>query len=270
MADSTLRKVLALLDDALAQKLTSVEAQTSAKILLNSALAQEAIFSAAEVFSKEKLFTWGARGFTNSTGSTLRIEKASGGRLYYQTLLDWFKKPKAGEKLAMQSLPGQLKIERSFARIETNATADNSNLVLTTVPFTGGKLKAGETIFMKVVVDSPCSLPYVMVECPLPSGAEVVESQSQENAVSDSPEGGEQESSITGDWAAQWWSHQDVLDDKIVFFGTTIPKGKSEFHTLLRVELPGTVNVNPVKLEGMYTNMVRSYSQADALSIVGQ
>lgn len=266
---TTAEVMVALLDDALAQKLTDVGTSTTAKILMNSALAQEATFAASEMYNTEKMFKL---PFAATKAPTLRIEKTSGPRLYYQTILDWFKVPRAGEKVEMQQLPAGLKVERKFYTLETAATEDNSKLVMVSKPFTGAKLRAGQTLLMKVLVDAPCSLPYVMLECPLPSGAEIVESNNADQAVTEGEEesGTPEDETISGDWGNQWWTHQDILDDKIVFFGTTLSQGKNEFHTLLRMELPGTLNVNPVRMEGMYTKMVRSYSQADSLSIVGQ
>jgi uncharacterized protein YfaS (alpha-2-macroglobulin family) len=105
-----------------------------------------------------------------------------------------------------------------------------------------------------------------MVECPLPSGAEVVQSNGAERAADDATDQQNQDP-ISGDWGRVWWSHQDILDDKIVFFGTEIPEGKSEFHTLLRIELPGKVQVNPVRMEGMYSKLIRGYSQSAELTI---
>lgn len=53
----------------------------------------------------------------------------------------------------------------------------------------------------------------------------------------------------------------------MVFFGTQLNQGKSEFHTLLRMELPGDVQLNPVTLDGMYSNMIHGYSQPRELQI---
>ena len=113
---------------------------------------------------------------------------------------------------------------------------------------------------MRVTVESPISLPYVMMDASLPSGGEVVQ-ESAENDAAD------QTAAFEGDWSAPWWTHQDILDDRIVFFGTTLPAGKSEFHTLIRLETPGKLNINPVSIEGMYTDKVRGYSALDYLNV---
>ena len=105
-----------------------------------------------------------------------------------------------------------------------------------------------------------------MVQAELPSGAEVVESDDREGNT-DTSESDSDKAGIAGDWSPAWWQHQDILDDRIVYFGTSLPQGKSEFHTMIRLELPGNIQVNPVSLEGMYTNAVRGYSALDALHI---
>jgi uncharacterized protein YfaS (alpha-2-macroglobulin family) len=37
---------------------------------------------------------------------------------------------------------------------------------------------------------------------------------------------------------------------------------------MVRLELPGKFQINPVSLEGMYTNNVHGYSQAEQLEVV--
>jgi uncharacterized protein YfaS (alpha-2-macroglobulin family) len=166
---------------------------------------------------------------------------------------------KAGDQVAEKASPAGLQISRHFYRVVPNAMTSDGRMHFKTTEITDGQVKAGETIMMKVQVKSPVNIPYVMLEAILPSGAEVVENDAQaENA---------QSSNYEGDWGRQWWQHEDVLDDRIVFFGTTLPAGNSEFHTLLRIEQPGRLNVDPVSLEGMYTRSVRGYTGLDQLNV---
>ncbi|OPZ84195.1 MAG: hypothetical protein BWY75_02793 [bacterium ADurb.Bin425] len=116
---------------------------------------------------------------------------------------------------------------------------------------------------MKTIVNTPRELPYIMVEACLPSGAEVVQDSSKEGNI----EAEVQNNAPLGDWGEPWWTHQDVLDDRIVYFGASLKPGQSEFATLLRMELPGKVGVPPVSMEGMYTKAVRGLSNLDVLKI---
>ena len=59
-----------------------------------------------------------------------------------------------------------------------------------------------------------------MIELPLPSGAEVVSKDASELQFVTAEENGKETQPIR--W---WWSHQDVLDDRVVFFVTNFPAG---------------------------------------------
>lgn len=194
--------------------------------------------------------------------NAITLKKDGTGKLYYNLLQTYFKKMKPGENTDAEALPKGLKVTRKFFRLQSVKEASTGVIRFRTIPITGGQIKAGETVLMKVYIDTPVRVPYIIVESPLPSGAEVVESHKSEEM-----EGQNGGSVMEGDWVAPWWTHQDVLDDRIVFFGTEINAGKSEFHTLLRMELPGNVQLNPVTFEGMYTKGVRGYSMFDALEI---
>ena len=193
--------------------------------------------------------------------SKLTLKKAGQGRLFYNMTSSYYRNLAlaAGAAAApLENQPSGLKVVRQFMRMTTLPASADGVIHLKAVPITG-EIKAGETILMKVRIESPCSLPYVIVQAALPSGAEVVDSQGQKDA--------EEQATIAGDWSEPWWIHQDVLDDRIVFFGSDIKPGVSEFHTLLRMELPGKINVNPANIAGMYNRGINGYSQSDVLNI---
>lgn len=196
---------------------------------------------------------------------TLSISKDGPGRLYYNALVTYFRNLKAGDQSVEKGLPQGLKITRKFYRLVPGATTSDGSVHFHTAEITDGKIKSGETVMMKTFVESPVSLPYIMVQAALPSGAEVVEAGGDQESNTDTSTG--DKPGIDGDWGYAWWTHQDILDDRIVYFGTRLPQGKSEFHTMIRLELPGNIQVNPVSLEGMYTNAVRAYSGLDSLHI---
>ena len=95
--------------------------------------------------------------------------------------------------------------------------------IFRSVPITGGQVKAGETILMKTYINAPLSVPYVVVEAPLPSGAEVVQNDAREEA--EESQSSDEDKLFEGDWGQPWWTHQDILDDRIVYFGTRIQAG---------------------------------------------
>ena len=197
--------------------------------------------------------------------STLDITKTGSGRLYYTTVLNYFRQLLPGDQVAGKGFPVGLTITRKFYRLQPfkDKAADGA-IHFKTEEIADHQIKAGETVMMKTFVHCPVPLPYIKVESALPSGAEVVRDSRESNVDATAGDAGTQ---IAGDWAAPWWTHEDVLDDRIVYFGTSVPRGDSEFHTMLRMELPGTVEVLPVTLEGMYSNKIRGYSALDQLTV---
>ncbi|MBX9771095.1 MAG: hypothetical protein K2X29_06975, partial [Candidatus Obscuribacterales bacterium] len=179
-------------------------------------------------------------------------------------MITYTRKLHPGETVAEKSLPANLSIKRSFYRLKPTAIASDGTTHFNLEPIANNTVKAGETILMKVSVQSPVALPYIILEAALPSGAEVVSDDPRSDLIeSDSNSNG----SIETDWGTWWWSHQDILDDKIVFFAKSMPAGKCEFQTLVRIELPGKFQMNPMNLQGMYTDRVRALSTLDALTV---
>jgi len=227
---------------------------------LQEKLLHEYIFNQSNEFEPEKNFVLDA----TAKPTNLTIKKTGTGRLYYNSLYTCFRRLHSGDQVAEKAMPDGLKLSRAFYRIVPGQMKSDGTIHCRTVPITDGKIKAGETILMKTFVETPISVPYVMLEAPLPSGGEIVGSGPDDSTLDDANGNAP---TLEGDWTAPWWTHQDVLDDRIVFFGTSLPAGKSEFHTLVRMESPGKLNMDPVRIEGMYTNKVRGYSGLDTLNV---
>ncbi|MBX9693096.1 MAG: hypothetical protein K2Z81_11975, partial [Cyanobacteria bacterium] len=257
---TTTEVLLALMEEAFLSK-DKIATSLEAKLTAGTAALFNLVLPQAELWSKEKTLSVPLKpGMTS-----VHLDKVGEGKLYYRSRLNFIKIMHPGEEPPVAAMPAGLTIERQFFRMETKAKTSDGTIHIRTVPLGKDGIKPGENILMKVVVNAPISLPYVLVESPLPSGAEVVGAEERLNAIDNGA--GESDTGIKGDWEAPWWSHQDVLDDRIVFFGTSVPKGKSVFHTMLRVELPGKVQLNPVTLEGMYTDKIRCYSRSNLLEV---
>ena len=105
----------------------------------------------------------------------------------------------------------------------------------------------------KLTVTTPETRRYVMLEDPLPSGAEVT---SQTRPEGENPY----------DWA-WFWSEQTVRDERITFFVTELPAGQHEFIYLFRPEIPGTFQVSPALVEEMYDPQVFATTSSQTLTI---
>lgn len=191
----------------------------------------------------------------------IHLEKTGPGKLYFQSLLTYLLPLKPGQNIARKSLPEGLEIKRSFYKLVAKPMNKDGVIHFETKPIMG-KVKAGETVLMKLEINTPVKLPYVLIEAPLPSGGEVISNDPRENLVDGA------NNDIEGDWGDWWWTHQDILDDKIAFFVSSLPAGKSTTHALVRMELPGEFQLTPVQLEGMYSKSVRAYSKLDTIKVV--
>jgi uncharacterized protein YfaS (alpha-2-macroglobulin family) len=225
------------------------------------------LWRAAKTFSDENLYapedttaaTWSALN-----GQSLQLSKQGPGRLYYRSVLSYMQTLKPGDAVPQSALPNGLRIQREFDRIQPEPVGPEGAMRFKAHPIPDHRVKAGETVLMKLVVDTPVALPYVIVDAALPSGGEVVSDDPRESLLdaSDSTDNG-----LSGDWGNWWWSHQDILDDRVVMFTGSLPAGRSVFYALVRLELPGTFQMNPVKLEGMYSKAIHAYSGLDSIQV---
>jgi alpha-2-macroglobulin len=197
-------------------------------------------------------------------GQKLHIDKQGPGQLYYTSLLTYPLTLRPGGSVPQVPMPLGLTIQRSFYRIQAEPVGPLGTMRLKTQLITNGKVHAGETVLMRVVVNTPVALPYAMLDVSLPSGGEVISNDPRENLLDQDT----QSSDFQFDWGNWWWSHQDILDDRVVMFASSIPAGKSEFHALVRTELPGRFQMNPVKLNGMYTKRIQAYSNLDQVEVI--
>jgi uncharacterized protein YfaS (alpha-2-macroglobulin family) len=177
-------------------------------------------------------------------------------------LLSFIKPLKPGDKVETKSIPEGIKITRSFYKLVPKPIGKDGSIHFVTRPILG-QVKAGETVLMKINVNTPIDLPYILLEAALPSGGEVVSNDPREDLMQ-----GEENTGFGGDWGEWWWTHQDILDHKIAYFLTNLHAGKSELHAMVRMEMPGKFQLNPVQLQGMYTDKIKAYSGLDSIKVV--
>ncbi len=148
--------------------------------------------------------------------------------------------------------------EENLAPVSTGVSVKREYVSLSRDPNTSsgfkskalsGKIKKGEAIGVRLTLESPTNLSYLMVEDPLPSGFEVMKDVSFDTDLSYSPE-------------------YTVQDEKIAFFITYFPKGKFIINYVLIPELAGTFYVMPTSAEEMYRPEVRGSGASEKLEVV--
>jgi hypothetical protein len=225
------------------------------------------LWQAAKAFSDENLYApedTTATMLSALNGQPLQLNKQGTGRFYYRSLLSYMLTLRPGDTVPQSALPQGLKLQREFYRIQPEPVGPEGTMRFKTHPIPDHHVKAGETVLMKLVVNTPVALPYVILDAALPSGGEVVSDDPREGLLETSDS---TDDSLNGDWGNWWWTHQDILDDRVVMFTSSLPAGKSEFYALVRMELPGTFQMNPVKLEGMYSKAIHAYSALDSIQV---
>ncbi|MEB3285956.1 MAG: MG2 domain-containing protein [Vampirovibrionales bacterium] len=206
----------------------------------------------------------------------LNIKKEGPGRFYLAQWLRYMLPLKPGQPVRLAAYPQGLSIRREFFRLKPTIVDNFGTVRFSLEPLNSGPLnnaiiKSGESLLMQTRIQSPVALPYVMVNAPLPSGGEIVSEDPRMNllATSQSDSDAESDNAVGGAWGFMdwWWTHQDILDDRIVFFSTKLPAGESKFQAIVRMEMPGKLQLNPVSISAMYQPGVKAYSELDQLQV---
>jgi len=111
-------------------------------------------------------------------------------------------------------------------------------------------LDVGEEILVTLIIDSKRELPYTIVEDPLPSGCEVVESFLR---------------SARRGWNP--YNRYERRDRKMVFFFENVPKGETRIEYLIRTELSGTFRTNPARAWCMYYPEISAHSASNRITV---
>jgi uncharacterized protein YfaS (alpha-2-macroglobulin family) len=187
----------------------------------------------------------------------LYIEKGAGpGRLYYTAHLRTFLPVEDVKALNRGIIVGReytlascVDSPRSAAEGEETETEDGERVTCPTV----SSADVGETVRVKLTIIAPNSLHYVVIEDPLPAGAEAVDvSLKTTSVVGQAPELQRTDPWSWYGWGWWWFSHTELRDEKAVLFATYLPAGTYEYTYLIRPGLPGEYKVLPTTAYEMY------------------
>ena len=103
---------------------------------------------------------------------------------------------------------------------------------------------------MRLSIVAPTDLYYVIVEDPLPAGAEAVDTSLKTTAQTG------QAPPLSrvgrGRWGWWWFNHTELRDEKVALFATWLPKGSYEYTYQIRTGLAGSFQVMPSVASQMY------------------
>ncbi len=126
--------------------------------------------------------------------------------------------------------------------------------------------KLGDVIRVNLTIIAPNDLYYVVVEDPLPAGAEAIDTGlATTSLLAMDPTLSRQDSPYW--WWWRWYSRSELRDEKVVLFADYLPKGTYEYSYTMRATLPGDYHVIPTLATEFYFPEVFGRSDGRLLSI---
>jgi uncharacterized protein YfaS (alpha-2-macroglobulin family) len=119
------------------------------------------------------------------------------------------------------------------------------------------QVQVGDVVQVRLTIIAPHDLYYVVVEDPLPAGAEAVDTSLDTTSLVAEEPGlyREAEEEVWYDFYTWWWrwySHSEMRDEKVVLFADYLAAGTYEFVYTFRATLPGEYHVIPTTANEFY------------------
>jgi alpha-2-macroglobulin len=214
-------------------------------VYVNGTKAGGHAFTAAELTSPDPIVI----SAPAATGAnSVRLVKRGGGALYWSATAHYYetKAPLA---------PGgsrQLALVREYFTL--TPVAVGKRIVYRESPF-AGTAAPGDVLLVRLTVAGSRDWRYLMLEDPLPAGAEPI---AREDAYP-----------IERRAAAGWWygSQREFRDDRAVFFQESFGNGRSEYQYLLKVVTPGVFRAMPARIAPMYVPGVTASTEPRTFTI---
>ena len=164
------------------------------------------------------------------------------GRLYYSMYLRYYKPVED-----VTALNRGIIVSRKYTLADCDPEEEQCPAIT--------QAQVGDVMRVKLTIIAPNDLHYVVIEDPLPAGAEGVDqSLKTTSVVGEQPEltRTDRRSPWGGNYGWWWFSHTELRDEKAVLFATYLPRGTYEYTYLIRASLPGEYGVIPTHAYEMY------------------
>lgn len=130
-----------------------------------------------------------------------------------------------------------LNVLRQYFRLQSRAVrnADGTQQIVYQPEALNGPLRPGDLVLVDLTVSGGFQR-YLLVEDPIPAGAEPVKNDDAMLTAAASP----------------WWMQRDFRDDRVSFFQSVFGPGQEHLQYVLRVVLPGRFQALPTRAAPMY------------------
>jgi uncharacterized protein YfaS (alpha-2-macroglobulin family) len=178
----------------------------------------------------------------------IRLVKRGKGMLYFSSALDYY----TGEEDVAARGSADLNLTREYLRL--NVVEDGEQLKWKTEPLRG-EIHSGDMLVVRLKLNGGKAR-HLMIEDPIPAGAEQVESVGNLNLDYTSGH----------DWS-DWYSSREFRDNRTVFFLDYFD-GDATLQYAMRVQVPGEFRVAPARTELMYRPATQSNTASSRLTFL--
>lgn len=175
----------------------------------------------------------------------IRVSSTGQGRLYYSARAEYYSADDKLQKTGTTSL----NILRDYFRLVPQKQGEK--IVYDLAPL-NGPVTSGDTLAVRLTVTGT-EWKYVMIEDPIPSGAEFIERDSSYELKQRPP------------WWQYFFTRRELHDDRMAIFQTWFPQGQQQYFYLLKVVNPGTFQVSPARVQPMYNSGVMATTEGRRL-----
>lgn len=200
---------------------------------------------------------------TNTANELLFTRTEGAGNLYYSAFLDYYLP--ASE---LKPLDRGILVARQYFKV------DQATLKPTSEQITSANV--GDYVQVKLTIIAPTNLNYLLLEDPLPSGFEAVDTSLKTTAAGASSPELEKDISdcpaCADYYYPYWyyWSNTELRDDRVALFADSLSRGTYEYTYLMRASVGGDFFVLPTVAQQMYEPDVFGRGAGAQFKVAGQ
>ncbi len=129
--------------------------------------------------------------------------------------------------------------------------------------------EVGQPVQVTLTIIAPSNLHYVVVEDPLPAGADAVNPNLQTSSQVGTQPSLSRERPLSRGWGWWWFSNTEFRDEKVVLYATYLARGTYQFEYVMYPGLAGEYNVIPPTGQEFYFPEVYGRGDGSLFTITG-
>jgi uncharacterized protein YfaS (alpha-2-macroglobulin family) len=178
--------------------------------------------------------------------NTVVLRKKGGGSLYWSASAEYYDTTGVFERTGSRKLA----IVRKYYSLTPVRVQDR--IVYRETPFSG-TAQPGDLLLVRVDAAGSTDWRYLVIEDPLPAGAEAVQQRNLYELERQAP----------------FWdgSRREYRDDRVVFFQESFTEGHYQFVYLLKVTTPGVFRAMPAQIAAMYVPDATASGEPQTLTV---